>query len=298
MIIRDHLSGDVHEDLAQLSKNSLDRRTEAANPLEFLQWVREALRLHRQKYDELATEHKNLVKAADSATIGLKRLESLVQFMKRDELAHLQNMHRTFVHNNRGLGYTLERCKKILDETTTTWQLIGETLVEPLADRHKKKGMQQEMGLRLKDIDAYFERCSNAVAAENQRNRQLAEGIQALMNAVKIKLPPSMQKQVDTEDQVKQLALDYSISLKKGKDGINPAKAAAVGAGKIQRLGDASTPPSPAPTPTAPATPTAPTAPTTVKAEISVSKTTSMNYIYGGLAVAAGLALGCVIFSK
>jgi hypothetical protein len=287
MIIRDHLSGDVHEDLAQLSKDSLDRRTESANPLEFLQWVRETLREHRQKYDELAAEHKNLVKSADSATIGLKRLESLVQYLKRDELAHLQNMHRTFIHNNRGIGYTLERCKKILDETTMTWQLVGETLVEPLADRHKKKGMQQEMGLRLKDIDAYFERCSNAVAEENQRNRQLAEGIQALMHSVKIKLPPSMQKQVDMEDQVKQLALDYSISLRKGKDLINPAKATAIEAGKIKRLGETQAPTAP-PATTTPAP----------KTEISVSKTTSMNYIYGGLAVAAGLALGCVIFSK
>lgn len=294
MIIRDHLSGDVHEDLAQLSKDSLDRRTESANPLEFLQWVRETLREHRQKYDELAVEHKNLVKAADSATIGLKRLESLVQYFKRDELAHLQDMHRTFVHNNRGIGYTLERCKKILDETTMTWQLVGETLVEPLADRHKKKGMQQEMGLRLKDIDAYFERCSNAVAAENQRNRQLAEGIQALMHSVKIKLPPSMQKQVDMEDQVKQLALDYSISLKKGKDVINPSKATAVEAGKVKRLGETTSAPTQVPTSTATPTPTT-AAP---KAEIVVAKSTSMNYIFGGLAVAAGLALGCVIFSK
>lgn len=289
MIIRDHLSGDVHEDLAQLSKDSLDRRTEPANPIEFLQWVRETLRLHRQKHDELAAEHKNLVKAADSATIGLKRLEALVQYLKRDELEHLQSMHRTFVHNNRGIGYILERCKKMLDETTTTWQLVGETLVQPLADRHKKKGMQQEMGLRLKDVDAYFERCSKAVDDENNRNRQLAEGIQTLMNAVKIKLPPSMQKQVAMEDQVKQLALDYSISLKKGKDHINPAKATAVEAGKLKQLGEETRSVS------APAPLAAPTAPT---AEIVVSKATSMNYIYGGLAVAAGLALGCVIFSK
>jgi len=283
MIIRDHLSGDVHEDLAQLSKDSLDRRTEPADPIEFLQWVREAIRLHRKKHDELLAEHRDLVKAADSATIGLKRLEALVQYFKRDELEHLQNMHRTLVHNNRGLGYILERCKKILDENTTTWQLVGETLVEPLADRHKKKGMQQEMGLRLKDIDAYFERCDNAVSAENQRNRQLAEGIQSLMNAVSIKLPPSLRKQIDMEDQVKQLALDYSISLKKGEDVINPAKAAAVGAGKLKQLGEE-----------LPATPTPSNAPT----EIAVSRAASMNYIYGGLAIAAGLALGCVIFSK
>jgi len=293
MIIRDHLSGDVHEDLAQLNKQSIARRTEGANPIEFLQWVNESLRLHRKNYDELAAEHKNLVKAADSATIGLKRLEALVKYLKRDELEHLQNMHRTLVNNNHGIAYILDRCKKILDETTTTWQLVGETLVEPLADRHKKIGMQQEMGLRLRDIDAYFERGEKAVAAENERNRQLAEAIQSLMNEASIKLPPSMQKQINMEDQVKQLALDYSISLQKGKDMVNPSKASAVEAGKIKQLGEEKVTvaaASPAATPITPST-----TPTT---QISVSKSNSMPYIYGGLALVAGLALGCVLYSK
>jgi len=288
MIIRDHLSGDLHEDFAQMDRESLAKRTEGADPIAFLQWVTETLRLNREKYKELNAEHENLVKAADSALIGLKRLESLVKYLKRDELEHLQNMHRTFVHNNRGIAYTLDRYKKILDETTTTWQLVGETLVQPLADRHKKMGMQKEIGLRLQDVDAYFERCRAAVDAETERNRQLAEAIQKLMNEVSIKLPPSIQKQIGMEDQVKQLALDYSISLQRGKDTINPAKATAVGAGKIKRLGEA-----PAPT----STNQAPN-PTPGKAEISVSKKDSMNYIYGGLAIAAGLALGCVVFSK
>jgi len=293
MIIRDHLSGDVHEDLVQMDKESRAKRTEGANPIEFMQWVTETLRLDREKYKDLAAEHLNLTKAADSATIGLKRLESLVKYLKRDELEHLQNMHRTFVHNNRGIAYILDRCKKILDETTTTWQLVGETLVQPLADRHKKMGMQQEIGLRLRDIDAYYDRCGKAVAAENERNRQLAEAIQSLMNEVSIKLPPSIQKQIGMEDQVRQLALDYSISLQKGKDMINPAKATAVGAGKIKQLGE----PTPNSVPT-PSTPSTPSTPATTQTKISVSKTDSMNYIYGGLAVAAGLILGCVVFSK
>jgi hypothetical protein len=153
-------------------------------------------------------------------------------------------------------------------------------------------GMQQEIGLRLRDIDAYYERCTKAIEDENERNRQLAEAIQSLMNETSIKLPPSIQKQIGMEDQVKQLALDYSISLQKGKDMINPAKATAVGAGKVKRLGEAESTITPSPAKNS--TP----AKASEQAQISVSKADSMKYIYGGLAVAAGLALGCVVFSK
>lgn len=298
MIIRDHLSGDVHKDLAQMTKESIERHSEPANPLEFIQWVRESLREHQQNYERMAGDHKDLVKAADTATIGLKRLEALVKYFKRDELEHLQNMHRTFVHNNRGIGYLLEKCTKVLGETTTTWQLVGETLVQPLADRHKKIGMQKEIGLRLRDVQYYFDRCQEAIDAETQRNRQLTEGIQKLMHEASVKLPPATQKQMEMEDQVKQLALDYSISLKKGKDRLNPAKATAASAGKLKHLGEGA----PAQTrrddaPVSP-TPPAPASNTPANTEVTLTTDNSKRYIYGGLAMAGGLVIGCLLFSK
>lgn len=291
-IIKDHLSGDVHEDLRQLSEESLDRRTEAADPLKFMQWATESLRLHRESQDQFVKDHQNLLKAADSATIGLKRLEALVRYISRDELQHLQDLHRTFVHNNRGTGYLIEKCKKILNETTMTWQLMGETLVQPLADRQKKKGIQQEFGLRLRDIDYYFDRCKTTIEEQKTRDRQLAEGIQNLMNVASIKLPPHVKQTMDREDAVKQLAIDYQVDLKKGKDFVNPAKAAAVGAGKIRRLGDASLPESPAPASPPSASIESVSKPTT-PAEVSPSKD-SFNYKYAGMAIAAGLALGFI----
>lgn len=297
-IIKDHLSGDVHEDLRQMNQESLDRRTEAADPLEFMKWASESLRLHRESQDQFVKDHQNLNKAADSATIGLKRLEALVRYISRDELQHLQDLHRTFVHHNRGTGYLIEKCKKVLNETTMTWQLAGETLVQPLADRQKKKGIQQEFGLRLRDIDYYFDRCKNTIEEQKVRDRQLAEGIQNLMNVASIKLPPHVKQTIDREDAVKQLAVDYQVDLKKGKDFINPAKAAAVGAGKITRLGDASAP--------APATPVATTSlPPASPVPSSISTPTPVNtpadgfnYKYAGVAIATGLVLGAFLFSK
>jgi len=281
MIIRDHLSGDVMNDLAQMSKESQDRRTEPADGLEFLNWVAESLRLHRKTYDELANEWALLKKADSDATIGLKRLEALVVYFNRDELEHLQEMHRTFVHNNWGIGYTLERCKKILAETTTNYQLVGETLVQPLADRHKKKGVQQELGLRLRDIDEYYERLKNDIESQKKLNIQLAEGIQKLMNIASIKLPPHVKQQMNREDQIKKLATEYQVDLKKGKDFINPSVAARAGAGKLKQYGDANEGGSQDITIT----------PTSDKTEPAT------NYVYAGLALAAGAMVGLVLFS-
>ena len=68
-----------------------------------------------------------------------------------------------------GVGYTLDRCKRVLEEVTISYQLIGETLKSALADRHKKIGMRKEIGLRLKDIDADFIRCSQAVELQKRQ---------------------------------------------------------------------------------------------------------------------------------
>lgn len=287
MIIKDHLSGDVHEDLKKLSQDSMDRRAEPADPAHFIEWVRESLREHRETLGELQTEHQNLLKAADIATIGLKRLESLVKYLKRDELENMQNLHRTFMHNHRNAGYTLDKCKRILDETTTTWQLVAETLMQPLADRHKKIGMQKEIGLRLRDVEFYYNKCKEEIADLSSRNRQLSQGIQELMHTTSVKLPPDTQKQIEMEDQVKQLALDYGKSLRRAENRATENISKRVEATKIpvdrksSSLGN---------------TPETTKTPDSVK--ITVSATDSKKYIYCGLAVVAGLTLGCVIFSK
>lgn len=298
MIIRDHLSGDVHEDLAQMSKKSLDRRTVEADPIEFMQWGSESLREHRDNQRVMYAEHAELVKAAEAATIGLDRLAALARYITNDELQHIKDMHRTFVHNTRNVAYLIEKCKKVLDETSMTWQLVGETLVQPLADRQKKKGVQQEFGLRLRDIDFYYNKCKAAIEAEKVRNTQLSEGIQALMNQASIKLPPQLKKQGEMEDQVKQLALEYSVSLKKGKDTINPAKAAAAGVGKLKNLGDSGPATNPVVTSSAVGSSVSQTEPAELPAAAPVVETkSSFDYKKAGAIVLGSLFLGYIISS-
>jgi len=225
MLIRDNSFGqDLHEKLAHQADEALDRRLEPADAVEFIKWVTETLRKHRQTYNDLATEHSKLNEAADSAIIGLKRLEALVKYFDRNELEYLQGLHRTFIHRNRGIGYMVSRCKKVLDETTMNYQLAAETLKQPLADRHKKIGVQKELGLRLRDIDADYERCKNAVGTQKKLHQQLADGIQKLMHSASIKLPPALKEQASKEDQIKQIALAHKKTLEKGVDNINPSK--------------------------------------------------------------------------
>jgi len=212
---------DLLGDLAKQEAAAQNRRLEPPDPIEFLKWITETLRDHRAKYEKLASTHKKLNKKADLATVGLKRLESLVTIKNRARLDFLKETHRTLAAANSGIGYTLDRCKKILDETTISYQLIGETLKSPLADRHKKIAMRKEIGLRLKDIDAEYKRCFQAVALQKKQMRQLSEGIQTLMHKASIKLPPKMRETINREDQVAKIAQMHKKSLSAGRDRIN-----------------------------------------------------------------------------
>jgi len=165
--------------------------------------------------------HKKLNKKADLATVGLKRLESMVTFKNRSRLDFLKDTHRSLTESNRGIGYTLDRCKRVLEEMTVNYQLIGETLKSTLADRHKKIGMRKEIGLRLKDVDADFTRCFQAVALQKKQMRQLSEGIQKLMNKASIKLPPEMRETINREDQVARITKMHNKALSEGRDKIN-----------------------------------------------------------------------------
>jgi len=212
---------DLLGDLAKQESAAQDRRLVPPNPTEVLKWITETLRDHRAKYDKLASAHRELTKKGDMATVGLKRLESIVTFKDRERLEFLENMHRTLATQNDGIGYTLDRCKRVLHETTVNYQLIGETLKSALADRHKKIGMRKEIGLRLDDIDSDFNRCFQAVALQKKQMRQLSEGIQKLMHKASIKLPPKARENLNREHQVDKIAMMHNKSLSKGMDKIN-----------------------------------------------------------------------------
>jgi len=222
MIISNGFNGDdLLADLARQEAAAQDRRLLPPDPNEVLRWITETLRDHRTKYEKLAKAHKKLNKEADLATVGLKRLETMVTIKNRNRLDFLKDTHRNLSEANAGIGYTLDRCKRVLKEMTVNYQLIGETLKSALADRHKKIGMRKEIGLRLKDIDADFSRCFQAVALQKKQMRQLSEGIQTLMHKASIKLPPKVRETINREDQVARIARMHTKALSAGRDKIN-----------------------------------------------------------------------------
>ena len=208
-------------DLRSQDISSQNRRVEPSDPAEFIRWVRQTLRDQSSIYTELAEEHKSLSKAGDLATVGLDRLGSLIKFNDRVQYEYLVDLHRDFTFKNKNIGYTLQRCQGVLKETTMNAQFVGKTLTATLADRHKKIAVQKELGLRLRDSDADFDRCQRAIGLQKKTYSQLSEGIQKLMNKASIKLPAKVKKDINREDQVARLAIMHKKSLEKGRDVIN-----------------------------------------------------------------------------
>lgn len=208
-------------DLKEQDKAAVNRRIQPSDPMEVLQWVRQSLREQREKRDRLAAEHSELVKAGDLATVGLGRLGNLVKFDKRVQYEYLVDLHRDFTFKNENISYALDAARNTIDETTLNMQFVGESLLSPLADRHKKIAVQKELGLRLRDTDNSLDRTERDINSQNKTFRQLSEGIQKLMNEASIKLPAKVKETINREDQVKKLAIMHQKNLSKGKDLIN-----------------------------------------------------------------------------
>jgi len=179
------------------------------------------LRDHQNTYSSLTSKNKKLINAAELATVGLKRLGSLVKFDDRVQYEYLIDLHRDFTFLNQNIKYSLDKCGHALRETTTNMQFVGEILNSALADRHKKIAAQKELGLRLKDFDGDFGRCKAVIENQEKLHRQLSEGIQKLMNKASIKLPPSLKQRINREDEVEKIAFKHKKNLEKGRDVIN-----------------------------------------------------------------------------
>ena len=215
---------DLMGDLAQQEKAATHRHLYPAAPADFIKYVAQTLRDHRKTYEVLRAEESKLNEASQLATVGLNRLQGLVRMKNEVPYEHLVDLHRDFTFKNRSIKYILDNCKIVLDDTTNNMQFVGETLNSQLADRHKKKAVQQELGLRLQDIDADFNRCKKAVDHQNKLYRQLSEGIQALMNKASVKLPPKVKQNFHREDEVNKIAVMHQKSLKRGHDAINQGR--------------------------------------------------------------------------
>jgi len=222
MIVPNNFNGgDMMGELSDQLHAAEDRRTESASPADYLRWVSQSLRDQKAVYEKLKKEHEKLTNASELATVGIKRLGTLIKFKDRVSFEYLSDLHRDFTFKNKNIHYTLVKCKQVLDATTMNMQFVGETLNSALADRQKKKAVQKELGLRLRDSDADFSRCQKAVAAQKKIHRQLSEGLQSLMNKAGIKLPPQVRQTMHREDEVAKIAIRHKKSLEKGKDVLN-----------------------------------------------------------------------------
>lgn len=213
--------GDMLSDIKAQETAAYDRRMEPADPIEYMKWARQVLRTNNELHSALLKDNANLTEAGELATVGLNRLGNIIRSDNRIKYETLLDLHRDFMFKNQDISYTLEACANNLKDTTMTIQLVSETLVSPLADRHKKAAVQKELGLRLRDIDASFSKCKDAIDSQKTTYKQLSEGLQKLLHEASVQLPPDLKEDMHKEDQVAKIALMHKKSLEKGKDAIN-----------------------------------------------------------------------------
>ena len=82
--------GDLLGDLAAQTEAAQNRHIQPADPVEFIKWVVESTREHSEALEKLKHRYQRLSQAEDLATIGLKRVESLILLDQRPALQTLQ----------------------------------------------------------------------------------------------------------------------------------------------------------------------------------------------------------------
>lgn len=210
---------DMKKDLQRMHRESSENRLDTGNPVDFLKWVQETLRRQNALFKDLSRRYDVLRGSSDEAKIGLKRLDSLISFKNQGVLDNLRDMHRAFDFRNNSIARTLGRCKESLYQANMNLQFVGETLKSSLADRHKKRGVSEELGLRLRDIDADLERCRKDVVIQEKEHNQLSQAIQQLLYQSKVGLPPKVQDSIVQEDKLQKMVADYQR-----KEGMLPPK--------------------------------------------------------------------------
>jgi len=209
MIVPSNKYGLSFRGFSDQEASSLNKRLQPADPIEFLKWISQTLRDHRITLENLSGKHRSLITKQSNATRALKNLDKLVSIEDRATLDHMKDMHRGVVHKTKGIGAVIARCKSVIDETTASYQFVGETLKSVLADRHKKIAMQKELGLRLKDIDAEFNRCNGVIASLASGQDRLSSAVQKLLNKLRVKLPPTMRDKISKRERVEAIADSY-----------------------------------------------------------------------------------------
>jgi len=208
------MSQSQFDDLISQERLAAMRHVEPADAIEFTQNVSALLRDHRLKFNAFAKRFDLCNQIFDSATVTLKRLESFSLSASRATLQHLQTTYRNTEKNSANLGYLLDKCRRLLDETATTYQLVGATLREPLADKHKKVAVQQELSLRLKDIENYFGQLQKLLGVVEKQQNSLLDNLQNFLAKIGVKIPLEVLDTMSKEDKLKAAILTNQRKLR------------------------------------------------------------------------------------
>jgi hypothetical protein len=205
---------DQAKDMHAQAKSSMRKRQEAVTPGHFVSATAQTLREKRDKYKALMTRHLQIRDNFDRAKVGLHKLSSL-PVKHQTKLEEIKNNLRNLVKDNQGVGYVLSKCKRILDDTSTVAQLVGEGMKSKIADRHKKAAYQREVAMRLTDIDNEFVRCHESLIKEEKAQKRLLTGLLQLLADSGKKLPPKIQKSTNQKGKMMEIVLEQQNRLRK-----------------------------------------------------------------------------------
>lgn len=195
-------------EMERMEEKSWSKRLEPANPANFISNVSEIIRSHTATHDRLTKKYGEIIAENNAISVGLKRLESVVNSAKKITLTDLRENFRQMVEKGATIDYDLTRCKRILDDVTTTVQLIGETFKNPLADKSKKVNMQQELSLRMDDIADQYKRCEQSVNDYGQAQKEIRQRIKDLTEKQNVSLSAEVKRGLDRNEAVEKLVLD------------------------------------------------------------------------------------------
>jgi hypothetical protein len=222
MIIPSNNDGFSSADFYEQESASINKRLQPSNPVEFIKWVAQTVRVQRARLNQITGKHRTLKAKTDRATVNLKRLDFMAPFGERFNLDRIKDMHRELTAKFQGATFTLDRCKSVLDETTANYQFVGESLKKGLTDRHKKIAVQKELGLRLRDLDEALIGCDSVITEQNTNADNLGRAVRKLLTRLKAELPPSDRDSINKEDKVIQIARRYGKTL--GPNTPNPGR--------------------------------------------------------------------------
>lgn len=207
--------GDMLNNLKRQQQIAQSRHIEPSPSEDFLKSISDTLRQYQVSLKDIAGKHNSLATQSKDLEVGINRLRTLVNFENQLELQKLEQMHLVFVNKGRQIDGLLGKVQHLLNQVSLNNGMVNTTLHDPLADRHKKIAVQQEIGVRLQEIESALSQASGEVSRQQSRMAEIASGVNELVEYEGVKLPESKRDEIRREDGIAKIALEYGKSLPK-----------------------------------------------------------------------------------